>query len=100
MGAGNCQNVKRGFVVLSCDIRAFVILKIKKTPLRPSQPTGVETLMSEKQPECPLYNPLNCKEYHNPKLCAFVREDGVCRKKKKTASAKTAAKTKAELSAS
>jgi hypothetical protein len=56
--------------------------------------------MSEKQPECPLYNPLNCKEYHNPKLCAFVREDRVCRKKKKTASAKTAAKTKAELSAS
>jgi len=31
--------------------------------------------MSEKNPECPLYNPLNCKEYYNPKLCAFVRKD-------------------------
>ena len=40
-------------------------------------------LMSEKHPECPLYNPLNCKEYYNPKLCAFVRKDKVCLKKKK-----------------
>ncbi len=39
--------------------------------------------MSEKNPECPLYNPLNCKEYHNPKLCAFIREDKSCLKKKK-----------------
>jgi hypothetical protein len=39
--------------------------------------------MSEKHPECPLYNPLNCKEYYNPKLCAFVRKDKVCLKKKK-----------------
>ncbi len=39
--------------------------------------------MSEKHPECPLYNPLNCKEYYNPKLCAFVRNDKVCLKKKK-----------------
>ena len=39
--------------------------------------------MSEKNPECPLYNPLNCKEYYNPKLCAFVREDRTCLKKKK-----------------
>jgi hypothetical protein len=39
--------------------------------------------MSEKNPECPLYNPLNCKEYYNPKLCAFVRKDRVCLKKKK-----------------
>ena len=39
--------------------------------------------MSEKNPECPLYNPLNCKEYYNPKLCAFVRADKTCRKKKK-----------------
>ncbi len=37
--------------------------------------------MSEKNPECPLYNPLNCKEYYNPKLCAFAREDKVCLKK-------------------
>jgi hypothetical protein len=39
--------------------------------------------MSEKHPECPLYNPLNCKEYFNPKLCAFVRPDKTCLKKKK-----------------
>jgi len=39
--------------------------------------------MSEKHPECPLYNPLNCKEYYNPKLCAFVRKDKECLKKKK-----------------
>jgi hypothetical protein len=51
--------------------------------------------MSEKQPECPLYNPLNCKEYHNPKLCAFVRKDAVCRKKKKTRPAKAKASAKA-----
>ena len=25
----------------------------------------------------------NCKEYYNPKLCAFVRKDKVCLKKKK-----------------
>ena len=36
-----------------------------------------------KNPECPLYNPLNCKEYYNPKLCAFVRKDRICLKKKK-----------------
>jgi hypothetical protein len=39
--------------------------------------------MSEKHPECPLYNPLNCKEYYNQNLCAFVRNDRVCLKKKK-----------------
>ena len=48
--------------------------------------------MSEKHPECPLYNPLNCKEYYNPKICAFVRKDKVCLKKKKP---KTKAKVKA-----
>ncbi len=46
--------------------------------------------MSDKHPECPLYNPLNCKEYHNPKLCAFVRRDRFCLKKKKTKEKKTA----------
>lgn len=45
--------------------------------------TRKSRLMSEKHPECPLYNPLNCKEYYNPKLCAFVRKDKVCLKKKK-----------------
>ncbi len=39
--------------------------------------------MSRKHPECPLYNPLNCKEYYNPKVCAFVRKDKICLKKKK-----------------
>jgi hypothetical protein len=44
---------------------------------------GEPSFMSEKHPECPLYNPLNCKEYYNPKLCAFVRKDRACLKKKK-----------------
>ncbi len=44
--------------------------------------------MSEKNPECPLYNPLNCREYHNPKLCAFVRKDSVCQKKAKSRASK------------
>jgi hypothetical protein len=39
--------------------------------------------MSEKHPECPLYN---------PKLCAFVKKDKVCLKKKKP---KTKAKSNA-----
>jgi hypothetical protein len=39
--------------------------------------------MSDKHPECPLYNPLNCKEYFNPKLCAFTRKDRSCLKKRK-----------------
>ena len=47
--------------------------------------------MSEKHPECPLYNPLNCKEYYNPKVCAFVKKDRICLKKKK---GKTKGKTK------
>jgi len=34
--------------------------------------------MSKKFPECPLYNHDNCKELHNPKLCAIVREDATC----------------------
>jgi hypothetical protein len=53
-----------------------------------------EPAMSEKHPECPLYNPLNCREYYNPKLCAFVRKDRICRKKKKPAAAP---KTKARI---
>ena len=39
--------------------------------------------MSQKNPECPLYNPLNCKEYCNPKVCAFVKKDRICLKKRK-----------------
>ena len=52
--------------------------------------------MSEKHPECPLYNPLNCKEYHNPKLCAFVRKDNVCRKKTKAKAHKVKDKASAQ----
>ena len=47
--------------------------------IQPKEPDS----MSEKHPECPLYNPLNCKEYYNPKLCAFTRKDKQCLKKKK-----------------
>ncbi len=39
--------------------------------------------MSEKHPQCPLYNPLNCKEHFNPKVCAFARKDNLCLKKQK-----------------
>ena len=39
--------------------------------------------MSVKHPECPLYNPLNCKEYYKPNFCAFVRKDKVCIKEEK-----------------
>ena len=38
--------------------------------------------MSKKHPECPLYNPTNCKDHYNPNLCAIVREDKECLKKK------------------
>ncbi|VEN73852.1 hypothetical protein EPICR_20322 [Candidatus Desulfarcum epimagneticum] len=44
---------------------------------------GRKKSMSEKNPECPLYNPFNCKEYYNPKLCAFAKKDKVCLKKKR-----------------
>ena len=47
---------------------------------------GKNRFMSEKHPECPLYNPLNCKEYYNPKLCAFVKKDKECLKKRKSKS--------------
>lgn len=40
--------------------------------------------MSEKQPECPLYNPMNCKEYDNPMICAFANKERVCLKKNKS----------------
>ena len=39
--------------------------------------------MSKKHPECPLTKPQNCKDYNHPMLCAFVREDKVCLKKKR-----------------
>jgi hypothetical protein len=45
--------------------------------------SGYEKIMKQKKSQCPLTNPLNCKEYYNPNLCAFVRKDGKCTKKKK-----------------
>lgn len=44
--------------------------------------------MSKDTPECPLYNPLNCKEYNNPGLCALARPDRCCKKKNKNKSAR------------
>ena len=37
--------------------------------------------MSKHFPECPLYNHNNCRELHNPKICAVVRKDKVCLRK-------------------
>ncbi len=37
--------------------------------------------MSKQHPECPLYNHATCKELHNHKLCAIIREDKTCLKK-------------------
>ncbi len=37
--------------------------------------------MSKKFPECPLYNHNNCKDFHNPKICAVVKKDKVCLRK-------------------
>jgi len=37
--------------------------------------------MSKQYPECPLYNHATCRELHNPKLCAIIREDKACLKK-------------------
>jgi len=37
--------------------------------------------MSKTYPEYPLYNHDNCKDLHNPKLCAIVRREKICLKK-------------------
>jgi len=34
--------------------------------------------MSKKYPECPLFNPDNCREIDNHKVCALVRKDKDC----------------------
>ncbi len=34
--------------------------------------------MSKQYPECPLYNHDNCKQLHNPKVCAIIRNDNSC----------------------
>ena len=38
--------------------------------------------MSKRYPECPLYNHDNCRDLHIPKVCAIVREDKICLRKK------------------
>jgi hypothetical protein len=38
--------------------------------------------MPKKHPDCPMYSPDTCKEVENPKLCALVRKDKICLKKK------------------
>lgn len=66
-----------------CKSNDFVVLEFKSAVPHAVHIKGEPRSMSEKHPECPLYNPLNCKEYYNPKLCAFVRKDKDCLKKKK-----------------
>ena len=38
--------------------------------------------MSKQYPVCPLYNHTTCRELHNPNLCAIIRDDQVCLKKR------------------
>ncbi|MBF0204176.1 MAG: hypothetical protein HQK67_07635 [Desulfamplus sp.] len=38
--------------------------------------------MSKQYPECPLYNHVTCKDLHNPNMCAIIREDKNCFKKR------------------
>ncbi len=38
--------------------------------------------MSKQYPECPLYNHVTCKDLHNPRVCALIREDKHCFKKR------------------
>ncbi len=47
-----------------------------------TKPDKGNVKMSKQYPECPLYNHATCKELHNPKLCAIVREDNSCFKKR------------------
>ena len=39
--------------------------------------------MSGAYPECPLFDHNHCREYYNPKLCAIVRKDKTCLRKRK-----------------
>ena len=54
----------------------------------PGSKEGEKRNMSKKYPECPLYNHSNCRELHNPKLCAIVRKDKICLKKHQKAKPK------------
>ena len=44
--------------------------------------------MSKQYPECPLYNPVNCRDIDNRKVCAIVRKDKKCLKKLQTSAKK------------
>ena len=46
--------------------------------------------MSKKYPECPLTYTDACKDWENPKICAIVRKDKVCFRKKPVRGKKTA----------
>jgi hypothetical protein len=45
--------------------------------------------MSKQYPECPLYNHDNCKQFHNPKVCAVTRDDNNCLRERYKKSKKT-----------
>ncbi len=45
--------------------------------------------MSKKYPECPLAKHINCRDFHNPKLCAIVNEDKNCLKKQQKQKSKS-----------
>jgi hypothetical protein len=49
---------------------------------------GEKVLMSKKYPECPLYDHLNCKKIDKPDVCAIVRKDKQCLKKRKNPGSK------------
>lgn len=38
--------------------------------------------MSKQYPECPLYNHNNCKQLNNTKICAIIRDDNDCLRKR------------------
>jgi len=54
--------------------------------------------MSKQYPECPLYNHATCKELHNPKLCAIIRDDKTCFKKQQKPKKETSNETSNEIS--
>ena len=53
--------------------------------------------MSKQYPECPLYKHDNCREFHNPKLCAVVKEDKICLRKKGNSKSKSKTKDRNEF---
>ena len=53
--------------------------------------------MSKKYPECPMYNHDNCREFYNPKLCAVVKADKICLRKKGNPKGKSKTKKRNEL---